>query len=67
MAMSALAQQQDRAGQEGTPLSPLDPRSISPVPPPPMVVTYKGWWNDHTTLRQVADLEREDGEACCRA
>ncbi len=43
-------------------LSNLDPRRLSPVPPPPMRVVYKGWWNDHTTMRQAADLEREDRE-----
>lgn len=42
--------------------SSLNPRRLSPVPPPPMRVVYKGWWNDRTTLRQAADLEREDRE-----
>ena len=48
-------------------LSNLDPRRISPVTPPPVVVVYKGWWKNHTTLRQAADLEREDREQRQRA
>lgn len=52
----------DRTGQDGETLSNLDPRRLSPVLPPPMRVVYKGWWNDHTTMRQAADLEREDRE-----
>lgn len=57
----------DRAAQDRQALSNLDPRRISPVTPPPVVVVYKGWWNDHTTLRQAADLEREDREQRQRA
>ena len=52
----------DRTGQDGETLSNLDPRRLSPVPPPPMRVVYKGWWNDRITMRQAADLEREDRE-----
>jgi hypothetical protein len=43
-------------------ISGLDPRHFSQVPPPPMQVVYKGWWNNHTTMRQAADLAREDRE-----
>jgi len=62
MDMEVPAARQDRTGGDSGFLSSLDPRRLSPVPPPPMVEVYKGWWNDRTTRRQAADLEREDRE-----
>jgi len=68
MDMTPSAAQHGRAAQDRQALSNLDPRRISPVTPPPVVVVvYKGWWNDHTTFRQAADLEREDREQRQRA
>lgn len=52
----------DIEGQRNEPASGLDPRRVSRVPPPPMVVVYKGWWKNLPTERQAADLEREDRE-----
>jgi len=67
MDMIPPATQHDRPAQESQPLSNLDPRRIGPVTPPPVTLVYKGWWNDHTTFRQAADLEREDREQRQRA
>ncbi len=39
--------------------SPLNPRTFSPVPPPPMVVVRKGWWGDRETERPAEELARE--------
>ena len=38
----------------------LDPRRLSPVPPPAMLVLHKGWWRDSVTERHAADLAQED-------
>jgi hypothetical protein len=40
----------------------LDPRRLSHVPPPPMIVIHKGWWADRTTERQATELAAEDRE-----
>lgn len=48
-------------------LGSLDPRRLSSVPPPPMVVVHKGWWGDRVTERPAADLVREGDERRKRA
>lgn len=44
------------------PLGTLDPRQLSSVPPPPMVVVHKGWWRDRVTERPAAELAEEGRE-----
>ncbi len=40
----------------------LDPRRLSHVLPPPMIVVHKGWWADRTTERPATELAKEDRE-----
>lgn len=63
MPMDEPVKDRNEPVSDGPPMSHLDPRRFSSVTPPPMQVVYKGWWNYKTSLRQAADLEREDWEA----
>jgi hypothetical protein len=38
----------------------LDPRRLSRIAPPPMIVVHKGWWADRMTERPAAELAQED-------
>ena len=40
--------------------SALDPRRLSRIVPPPMIVVHKGWWADRMTERPAAELAQED-------
>jgi hypothetical protein len=37
-----------------------EPRPVSRVAPPPMLVIHRGWFRTTVTERQAADLARED-------
>jgi hypothetical protein len=38
----------------------LDPKKLTSVPQPPMIVIHRGWWSHKITKRSVDELIEED-------